>query len=40
VKRHQDDAGRFGLGFEANEADSVRVPAYRGTTAVRYARRA
>ncbi len=40
VKRLQDDAGRFGLGFEANEADSVRVPAYRGTTAVRYARRA
>lgn len=38
VKRLQDDAGRFGLGFEVNEADTVRVPAYRGTTAVRYAR--
>jgi uncharacterized protein YlxW (UPF0749 family) len=38
VKQLQDDAARFGLGFEVNEADSVRVPAYRGTTAVRYAR--
>ena len=38
VDRLQDDAGRFGLGFEVDEADSVRVPAYRGTTAVRYAR--
>ncbi|MGH9004980.1 MAG: DUF881 domain-containing protein, partial [Acidimicrobiia bacterium] len=38
VERLQGDAGRFGLGFEVNEADSVRVPAYRGTTAVRYAR--
>jgi uncharacterized protein YlxW (UPF0749 family) len=38
VERLQEDAGRFGLGFEVNEADSVRVPAYRGTTAVRYAR--
>jgi uncharacterized protein YlxW (UPF0749 family) len=38
VERLRGDAGRFGLGFEVNEADKVRVPAYRGTTAVRYAR--
>lgn len=38
VERLRDDADRFGLGFEVNEAESVRVPAYRGTTAVRYAR--
>ncbi|MGH9037170.1 MAG: DUF881 domain-containing protein, partial [Acidimicrobiia bacterium] len=38
VERLQGDAGRFGLGFEVNEADKVRVPAYKGTTAVRYAR--
>jgi uncharacterized protein YlxW (UPF0749 family) len=38
VERLQDDAGRFGLGFEVNESDRVRVPAYKGTTAVRYAR--
>ncbi len=38
VERLQDDAERFGLGFEVHESDSVRVPAYRGTTAVRYAR--
>ena len=38
VERLRDDAGRFGLGFEVNESDKVRVPAYRGTTAVRYAR--
>jgi uncharacterized protein YlxW (UPF0749 family) len=38
VERLQGDASRFGLGFEVNEADKVRVPAYKGTTAVRYAR--
>ena len=38
VERLRDDASRFGLGFEASEHDKVRVPAYRGTTAVRYAR--
>lgn len=38
VERLQGDASRFGLGFEMNEADNVRVPAYKGTTAVRYAR--
>jgi len=38
VERLQGDASRFGLGFEVNEAEKVRVPAYRGTTAVRYAR--
>ncbi|MGH9042225.1 MAG: DUF881 domain-containing protein [Acidimicrobiia bacterium] len=37
VERFQGDAGRFGLGFEVNESGRVRVPAYRGTTAVRYA---
>ncbi len=40
VERLRDDAGRFGLGFEVDEVESVRVPAYRGTTAVRYARAA
>jgi uncharacterized protein YlxW (UPF0749 family) len=38
VERLRGDAERFALGFEVNETDNVRVPAYRGTTAVRYAR--
>ena len=38
VERFQEDAGQFGLGFEVNDSGRVRVPAYRGTTAVRYAR--
>lgn len=38
VERLRGDAERFGLGFEVNESEKVRVPAYRGTTAVRYAR--
>ena len=38
VQRLQTDASRFGLGFSVNESDRVRVPAYKGTTAVRYAR--
>ncbi|MDQ3943950.1 MAG: DUF881 domain-containing protein [Actinomycetota bacterium] len=38
VERLRHDADRFGLGFEVNESDKLRVPAYRGTTAVRYAR--
>lgn len=38
VERFRDDAARFQLGFEVEERDGVTVPAYRGTTTVRYAR--
>ena len=38
VKRLSADASRFGLGFQIKPAERVRVPAYKGTTAVRYAR--
>ena len=37
VERFRDDAARFGLGFEVEDAERVTVPAYRGTTTVRYA---
>lgn len=37
VERLQRDAAQFGLGFKVEEAVAVRVPAYRGTTTVRYA---
>lgn len=38
VERFRDDAGRFQLGFEVEEREGVTVPAYPGTTTVRYAR--
>jgi uncharacterized protein YlxW (UPF0749 family) len=38
VERFRDDAARFQLGFEIEDRDQVTVPAYRGTTTVRYAR--
>jgi uncharacterized protein YlxW (UPF0749 family) len=39
VKRFGDDAERFRLGFSVEERDRVEVPAYQGTTAVKYAKR-
>lgn len=37
VERFGRDAERFSLGFSVEERDDVKVPAYRGTTAVQYA---
>ena len=38
VKRFADDADRFKLGFEVEEKDRLSVPAYTGTSKVRFAR--
>lgn len=38
VERFAGDAARFELGFKVESVDKVTVPAYRGTTSVRYAR--
>ena len=40
VERFAEDAQRFGLGFSVADRDRVEVPAYQGTTAVKYAKRA
>jgi uncharacterized protein YlxW (UPF0749 family) len=38
VRRFSEDADRFHLGFSVEEHDRLTVPAYRGTTTVRFAR--
>lgn len=38
VQRFADDAGRFKLGFKVEQKDRVTVPAYTGTSKVRFAR--
>jgi uncharacterized protein YlxW (UPF0749 family) len=38
VKRLADDADRFNLGFKVEDRDRVSVPAYTGTSKVRFAR--
>jgi uncharacterized protein YlxW (UPF0749 family) len=38
VKRFADDADRFKLGFKVEQKDRVTVPAYTGTSKVRFAR--
>jgi uncharacterized protein YlxW (UPF0749 family) len=38
VEAFADDAGRFSLRFDVEESDQVTVPAFKGSTAVRYAR--
>ena len=38
VKRFADDADRFKLGFKVEEKDRLTVPAYTGTSKVRFAR--
>ena len=38
VERFAEDADRFKLGFKVEERDRVSVPAYTGTSKVRFAR--
>ena len=38
VERLADDADRFGLGFKVEDKEKVSVPAYTGTSKVRFAR--
>ncbi len=38
VQRFAADADRFGLGFSVETRDQITVPAYKGTTTVRFAR--
>jgi uncharacterized protein YlxW (UPF0749 family) len=40
VERFADDADRFKLGFKVEQKDRVTVPAYTGTSKVRFARAA
>jgi hypothetical protein len=38
VERFAEDADRFKLGFKVEEKERVTVPAYTGTSKVRFAR--
>jgi uncharacterized protein YlxW (UPF0749 family) len=39
VEAFAEDAARFSLRFDVEESDQITVPAFKGSTAVRYARR-
>lgn len=38
VRRLREDAGAFGIQFSAEAVDSLDIPAYRGSTALKYAK--
>jgi uncharacterized protein YlxW (UPF0749 family) len=38
VQAFAEDASQFSLGFDVQDSDTVEVPAFKGSTAVRYAR--